>query len=86
LVVVSALPRDAVFNLSPREFGSSQQRIVGCVYGSIDPPRDLALFASWYLEGRLALDDLVSGHIPFLELPAAFRNPPKGIRNVVAFN
>jgi hypothetical protein len=68
----------------PREFGTSQQRIIGCVYGSIDPPRDLALFASRYL-GR-ALDDLVSGQIPFLELPAASRNPPKGIRNVVDFN
>lgn len=85
LVVVSALPRNAIFSLPPRVFGSSQQRVVGCVYGSTDPSRDIPLFASWYLSGRLPLDDLISGHIPFRELAAAFRRPPPGIRNIIVF-
>jgi Zn-dependent alcohol dehydrogenase len=65
---------------------SKQQRIVGCIYGSLHPHEDLPELLRWCAEGRLPLDDLVGTTITLDELPAAFVEPPRdGVRTVVTF-
>ncbi len=86
LVLIGAAARDAILCFHPRAFLSKQQRIVGCIYGSLDPHRDLPELLGLCGEGRLPLDDLVGRRISLGELPAAFVEPPsEGVRTVVIF-
>ncbi|MBO8192946.1 alcohol dehydrogenase catalytic domain-containing protein [Streptomyces oryzae] len=45
--------------------------ILGCRYGSSRPPRDIALYAELYQQGRLLLDELVTRTYPVEEFAAA---------------
>ncbi|MGI5353127.1 alcohol dehydrogenase catalytic domain-containing protein [Streptomyces sp. CA-250714] len=45
--------------------------ILGCRYGSSRPPRDIALYANLYRQGRLLLDELVTRTYPVEEFAAA---------------
>ncbi|MGP3990583.1 alcohol dehydrogenase catalytic domain-containing protein [Streptomyces sp. 3N207] len=45
--------------------------ILGCRYGSSRPPRDIALYADLYRQGRLMLDELVTRTYPVEEFEAA---------------
>ena len=86
LVLVGAVARDARFSMHPRAFLSRQQRIVACIYGSLDPHRDLPELLRWCKDGRLPLEDLVGRRISLADLPAAFVEPPAdGVRTVVVF-
>ena len=86
LVLVGAAARDALLSFHPRAFLSKQQRIVGCIYGSLDPHKDLPELLRWCSDGRLPLDDLVGARISLEELPAAFTDPPRdGVRTIVTF-
>jgi Zn-dependent alcohol dehydrogenase len=67
-------------------FMSKQQRMIGCIYGSLHPHKDLPELLRWCAEGRLPLDDLVGTTITLDELPAAFVDTPgNGVRTVVTF-
>jgi S-(hydroxymethyl)glutathione dehydrogenase/alcohol dehydrogenase len=86
LVLVGAAARDAVLSFHPRAFLSKQQQIVGCIYGSLHPQRDLPELLRWCNDGRLPLADLVGPRISLDELPAAFVDPPSdGVRTIVVF-
>lgn len=86
LVIIGAAARDAEMKFLPRGFMSKQQGIVGCVYGSIHPHRELPLFVDWLREGTLVLDDLVGRRLGLEDLPSAFESPPReGVRAVVVF-
>jgi S-(hydroxymethyl)glutathione dehydrogenase/alcohol dehydrogenase len=83
LVLVGAAARDTKLAFHPRAFMSRQQRIVGCIYGSLRPHADLPVLLDWCRDGRLRVDDLVTSRIGLEELPAAFREPRGGVRTVV---
>lgn len=85
LVLIGAADRDAVLPLAPRRFMSMQQRLLGCIFGNIQPELDLPAFADWYIDGRLHLDELHTHTITLDELPAYFADPAArhGIRTVV---
>jgi S-(hydroxymethyl)glutathione dehydrogenase/alcohol dehydrogenase len=86
LVLVGAAARDALLSFHPRAFMSRQQRIVGCIYGSLHPHQDLPELLRWCADGRLPLDDLLGRQISLDELPAAFVQPPAdGVRTIVVF-
>lgn len=86
LVLIGAAARDATFTFHPRAFMSKQQRIVGCIYGSLRPHADLPLLVRWCREGKLALADLVGRRVNLEELPTCFSDPaPPGVRTVVVF-
>jgi S-(hydroxymethyl)glutathione dehydrogenase/alcohol dehydrogenase len=86
LVLVGAAARDALLAFQPRAFMSKQQQIVGCIYGSLHPHRDLPELLRWCANGRLPLADLVGRRITLAELPAAFVEPPgDGVRTIVTF-
>ena len=53
LVLVGATARDALLSFHPRAFLSRQQRIVGCIYGSLRPHEHLPILLGWCAEGRV---------------------------------
>lgn len=86
LVLVGAAARHALLSFHPRAFLSKQQRLVGCIYGSLHPHSDLPELLRWCAEGRIPLDDLVGRRISLADLPAAFVDPPRdGVRTLVVF-
>jgi S-(hydroxymethyl)glutathione dehydrogenase/alcohol dehydrogenase len=83
-IIIGAAARDAEMTFLPRGFMSKQQSIVGCVYGSVYPHRDLPLFIEWLREGILVLDDLVAPRLRLEDLPSEFESPTReGVRAVV---
>jgi Zn-dependent alcohol dehydrogenase len=72
LTLVGAAPRPAELHLHPRDFMSRQLRVHGCIFGEVEPQRDLATFAEWYRQGRLPLDDLLSDTIELADVPGLF--------------
>jgi S-(hydroxymethyl)glutathione dehydrogenase/alcohol dehydrogenase len=87
LILIGAAARDAVLPFAPRRFMSQQQTIKGCIYGNIRPSIDLPLFADWYMDGRLLLDELHSQTVSLPQVPDLFAHPEalRGIRTVVSF-
>lgn len=85
LTLVGAAARDATLPFHPRRFMSQQQTIKGCIFGNIRPAIDLPLFADWYMNGRLRLDDLHTATIPLDDVPRIFKEGADGIRTIVKF-
>ena len=64
---------------------SRQQRIVGCIYGSIDPSVDLADLLRRSSDGSIPLADLIGRRVTLENLPGVFDAPGDGLRTVVSF-
>jgi S-(hydroxymethyl)glutathione dehydrogenase / alcohol dehydrogenase len=87
LTLVGAAARDATLPFFPRRFMSQQQKIQGCIYGNIRPLLDFPLFANWYMEGKLLLDDLRGSDVSLGDVPKVFSGDlkPSGVRPIVTF-
>lgn len=87
LTLVGAAARDAVLPFHPRRFMSQQQTIQGSIYGNIRPSVDLPLFADWYMQRDLLLDDLVTTYIRLDDVPHVFAtiHQSRGIRPIIQF-
>ncbi|MDX1993063.1 MAG: alcohol dehydrogenase catalytic domain-containing protein [bacterium] len=87
LILVGAAARDDVLPFQPRRFMSQQQQIIGCIYGNIRPMIDLPLFADWYAEGKLHLDELHTTTLQLADVPQVFASleQDRGIRPIVEF-
>ena len=88
LTLVGASARDATLPFHPRRFMSQQQTIRGCIYGNIRPQRDLPLFADWYVERQLFLDELHTTSVLLEDVPQVFTSLDldRGIRPIVEFS
>jgi S-(hydroxymethyl)glutathione dehydrogenase / alcohol dehydrogenase len=86
LVLVGATARDALMSFHPRAFLSRQQRITGCIYGSVNPREHLPQLLFWCADGTVPLADLIGRRITLDELEDAFDQPPNGgVRTVIDF-
>jgi S-(hydroxymethyl)glutathione dehydrogenase/alcohol dehydrogenase len=86
LVLVGAAARDALMSFHPRAFMSRQQRITGCIYGSVHPQEHLSQLLAWCADGTLPLSDLVGRRIMLDELEQAFDEAANGgVRTVISF-
>lgn len=87
LVLVGMPPSGVTAHLDPGALAGAGQRIVGCKMGSTVLPRDLPVLFRHYLEGRLKLDELITGRYPFQDINAALNaaRRGKGLRNVLIF-
>ena len=86
LVLIGAAARDAVMSFHPRAFMSRQQRITGCIYGSVHPYEHLPKLLAWSADGTIPLADLVGRRVSLEELESAFDEPANdGVRTVVHF-
>lgn len=87
LTLVGAAARDATLPFHPRRFMSQQKQMRGCIYGNIRPMIDLPLFADWYMDGRLHLDELHTTTVSLDDIPEVFASldVDRGIRPIVKF-
>jgi S-(hydroxymethyl)glutathione dehydrogenase/alcohol dehydrogenase len=87
LTLVGAAARNDVLPFQPRRFMSQQQTIQGCIYGNIRPMLDLPMFADWYANGTLMLDEMQTTSVALEDVPEVFatlqRN--RGIRPMIRF-
>jgi len=86
LTLVGAAGRDDVLSMKPRAFMSKQQRVQGCIYGNVNPERDLPMFADWYIDGRLQLDPIGTYTVPLADVAKIFEPNygHRGLRAIVA--
>ncbi len=87
LTLVGATAREATLPFHPRRFMSQQQTIRGCIYGNIRPQRDLPLFADWYMERKLRLDEMHTTSVRLGDVPEVFASldVDRGIRPIIVF-
>lgn len=83
LVLVGAAARDDELAFHPRRFMSRQQRIVGCIYGSVRPRVDLPTLLGLCREGTIPTDGVIGAEVTLDELPAVFAQPSNGLRTIV---
>ena len=71
--------------VDPVNIASYGQRIIGSKMGTARIQRDIPQLISWYHEGKLKLDELVSGTYPLEDINEAIAAVADGsvIRNVV---
>ncbi len=86
--VVVGIPASGVMTeYDPVELASRGQRIVGSKMGSACVREDIPRLAKLYEEGRLKLDELISGRYPLEQINDAIAATKSGqsLRNVVVF-
>ncbi len=87
VVLVGMTADDVKTELSPLELANNSQRILGSKMGSSRIQVDIPHLVSLYRQGRLKLDELISGRFPLDEINEAIAGVRKGeaLRNVVVF-
>ena len=86
--LLSASALLAIAILLAGSFGRTEQRILGCIYGSCNPPVDFPRILGLHRRGRLDLDSVVSRRIPLEQVNEAFAAMAAGeaVRTVVVYD
>jgi S-(hydroxymethyl)glutathione dehydrogenase/alcohol dehydrogenase len=89
LTLIGAAGRQDDLVFKPRRFMSMQQTIQGCIFGNVRPEIDIPLFADWYMDGRLQLDDYHTYTVQLDQVPDIFQQHQaghaEGIRTIIQF-
>jgi Zn-dependent alcohol dehydrogenase len=87
LVIVGMPPSGMTAALEAVNFASNGQRILGSKMGSSRLAVDVPKLVALYEQGRLKLDELISGRYPLDEINQAIAEASRGevLRNVVIF-
>jgi S-(hydroxymethyl)glutathione dehydrogenase/alcohol dehydrogenase len=85
LVLVGMPAAGVTAELDPTALAHDGQRILGSKLGSTRPEIDIPMLVELYREGRLKLDELVSGRSPLEEINESFASAVRGdvLRNVI---
>jgi S-(hydroxymethyl)glutathione dehydrogenase/alcohol dehydrogenase len=87
-VVLVGMPADGVMSqFDPVNVAGESQRILGSKMGSSRVPVDVPYLANLYQQGRLKLDELISGTYPLEDINEAIASVKNGdaLRNVIVF-
>lgn len=87
-VVVVGIPEAGLMaEFEPARLASISQRIIGSTMGSTDIRRDIPWLIELYRQGRLKLDELISGRYPLDRINEAIASTAGGsaLRNVIVF-
>jgi Zn-dependent alcohol dehydrogenase len=87
LVLVGIPPTGAAVRLDAVAIADGALRILGSKMGSVRPQLDIPELVALYQQGRLKLDELISGRYPLEEINAAVASADRGeaLRPVIAF-
>ena len=87
-VIIGLPPMKDMLSISPLEFVVSERTITGGFMGAVNLKIDIPLLVTLYQEGRLKLDELVTGRFPLEKINEAIESTEKGegIRNVIMFD
>jgi S-(hydroxymethyl)glutathione dehydrogenase / alcohol dehydrogenase len=88
VVLAGIAPMGSGTNFPGAVLTRQEKTVMGCYYGTADPTRDFPLYASWYREGRLPLDRLVTGRYSLGQINEAYADLVAGrnARGVVLFD
>ena len=87
-VVLVGMPANGVMSeIDPGTIANESQRILGSKMGSARIQIDIPNLVTLYQQGRLKLDELVSGRYPIEDINEAFAGVKRGeaLRNVIVF-
>jgi len=86
-MVVVGMPAAGRSSIDPGTLANEGQRILGSKMGSSRVAVDIPNLVALYLEGRLLLDELISGRYPLEQIDEAIASVSNGttIRNVIVF-
>ena len=88
-VVIVGIPESGLMaEFEPARFASIGQRIIGSKMGSSSIRRDIPYLVSLYRQGRLKLDELITGRFPLADINEAIASVKSGeaLRNVIVFD
>ena len=86
MTLIGAADREAVLSFKLRRFMAEQHRLLGSVYGNVFPEVDFPLYADWYKQGNLLLDELHTETVSLADVPSVFaREKQTGVRTIVKF-
>jgi Zn-dependent alcohol dehydrogenase len=88
VVLVGMAGIDVTTEFNPLDLADSSQRILGSKMGSSNIQRDIPNLISLYRQGRLKLDELITGRYPLEQINEAIAavNNGEALRNVIVFN
>lgn len=84
--VIVGIPAEGVaVELDPVALSGEERRVIGCNYGSCNPPVDFPRLLALSEHGRLDLDALISRRLPLEQVNEAFAAMERGegVRNVI---
>ena len=87
MVIVGMPAAGVTASIDPGAIANDGQRILGSKMGSAQVALDIPALAALYLEGRLKLDELISGRYPLDRINEAIAAVANGttIRNVIVY-
>jgi Zn-dependent alcohol dehydrogenase len=87
LVIVGMPASDVTTAFEPTAFASAGRKVLGSKMGSARLPVDMPLLVALYQQGRLKLDELISGRVPLERINEAVAGVTRGeaLRNVIMF-
>ena len=87
VVIVGMTPVGVTSSFDPLDLADESKRIVGSKMGATRVKIDIPKLVDLYLQGRLKLDELISGRYPLSEINEAIDSVRRGdaLRNVVVF-
>ncbi|MGB5707150.1 MAG: zinc-binding dehydrogenase, partial [Arenicellales bacterium] len=88
VVLVGMAGIDVTTEFNPLDLADSSQRILGSKMGSSNIQRDIPNLISLYRQGRLKLDELITGRYPLEQINEAITavNNGEALRNVIVFD
>lgn len=75
VVAVGVQPAGARMSLSGARFALTQQRLLGCFMGAVDPQRDIPIILDLQRNGRISLEAFQTQRVTLSELPDFLRDP-----------
>jgi len=87
-VLVGVVPIGQMVELHAADITLQEKRVMGSMMGSNRFRLDMPRYVDFYLDGRLKLDEMISGRIPLEEVNEAFDGMRKGeiARQVIVFD
>jgi S-(hydroxymethyl)glutathione dehydrogenase / alcohol dehydrogenase len=87
LVVVGMTAEGVKIRLEALDIADNAIRILGSKMGGTRLRLDIPMLVDWYLQGRLKLDELISGRYPLEQINQALASAAGGaaLRNVIVF-
>jgi Zn-dependent alcohol dehydrogenase len=88
MVIVGMPPADAVVGYKPLDLADASQRFLGSSMGQTVVKRDIPWLLDLYAQGRLRLDELITGRYSLDQINEAFVHTKSGKarRNVIVFD
>lgn len=88
IVIVGMPPSGVMGEYDPGTLAAWNQRILGSKMGSAQVARDIPFLVTLYQEGRLKLDELVTGRFALDDINEAIASTKRGeaLRNVIVFD